>query len=198
MTRFRPTLVAATLALSLAGGLAGAATLRVANQGDAHLDGPALAERVTAADRSPTTSTSPWSSRDKQARSCAGAWPPSWKQTAPTVWRFELRRNVQASTTARTLSADDVVFSLRPCGRRGLGHEELHLLVQAGPQGGRSTRWRWRPLTPFPILPDVISLVYVMNKKWCEDNKADGAGRSPKGHREHRLVQVPTAPARTA
>jgi len=26
---------------------------------------------------------------------------------------------------------------------------------------------------PYPILPDVISNVYVMSKKWCEDNKAE-------------------------
>jgi peptide/nickel transport system substrate-binding protein len=25
---------------------------------------------------------------------------------------------------------------------------------------------------PFPILPDVISLVYIMSKKWCETNQA--------------------------
>ena len=26
--------------------------------------------------------------------------------------------------------------------------------------------------TPFPILPDVVSLVYIMSKKWCETNQA--------------------------
>ena len=26
--------------------------------------------------------------------------------------------------------------------------------------------------TPFPILPDVLSLVYIMSKKWCETNQA--------------------------
>jgi peptide/nickel transport system substrate-binding protein len=27
--------------------------------------------------------------------------------------------------------------------------------------------------TPFPIIPDVISLVYIMSKKWAEENKAE-------------------------
>ena len=26
---------------------------------------------------------------------------------------------------------------------------------------------------PFPILPDVISLVYIMSQKWCEENRAE-------------------------
>jgi peptide/nickel transport system substrate-binding protein len=33
----------------------------------------------------------------------------------------------------------------------------------------------------------VISLVYIMSKKWCEANQAD-AGGPPQGHRERRLV----------
>src|SRR5690606_10576229 len=27
--------------------------------------------------------------------------------------------------------------------------------------------------SPFPILPDVISLVYIMSKKWCQENRAE-------------------------
>ena len=36
----------------------------------------------------------------------------TWKQTAPTVWRFNLRPT-SSSTTARPFTADDVIFSLR-------------------------------------------------------------------------------------
>jgi peptide/nickel transport system substrate-binding protein len=46
----------------------------------------------------------------------------------------------------------------------------------------------------------VISLVFIMSKKWCEDNKARSTGGPPQGHRERRLVprqrHRPVPPAR--
>ena len=35
--------------------------------------------------------------------------------------------------------------------------------------------------TPFPILPDVLSLVYIMSKKWCGDQPGHRACGPPQG-----------------
>ena len=35
------------------------------------------------------------------------------------------------------------------------------------------TRSRSRPTAPFPILPDTLTTLGMMSKKWCEDNKAE-------------------------
>ena len=40
--------------------------------------------------------------------------------------------------------------------------------------------------TPFPILPDVLSLVYIMSKKWCETNQATVPVDRRKGRTRHR------------
>jgi peptide/nickel transport system substrate-binding protein len=34
---------------------------------------------------------------------------------------------------------------------------------------------------PFPILPDTLTSLYIMSKKWCEDNKAEGPVDRRKG-----------------
>src|SRR5690606_5328571 len=42
-------------------------------------------------------------------------------------------------------------------------------------QGGRKEAETVETVTksPCPILPDVISLVYIMSKKWCQENRAE-------------------------
>ena len=60
----------------------------------------------------------------------------SWKQTSPTVWRFELRKGVQFHD-GTPFTADDVVFSLRAHPGRRLRHEELHQRLQGSAQDQR-------------------------------------------------------------
>lgn len=104
--RFQPHLLAAALALTA--GLSHAVTLRVANQGDAtSMDPHSLNESLQ------LTFTNniyePLVSRDKKLGLTPGL-ATSWKQTSPTVWRFELRKGVKFHDGS-TLTADDVVFS---------------------------------------------------------------------------------------
>ena len=87
----------------------------------------------------------------------------------PTVWRFELRKGVQFDGTPFT--ADDVVFSFERTQVEGVGHEELPTTSKQVRKINDHTV-EIETKAPFPILPDVISLVYIMSKKWCETNQA--------------------------
>ena len=49
---------------------------------------------------------------------------------------------------------------------------------------------------PFPILPDTLTTLGMMSKKWCETNQADQPVDRRKGI-ENAAASRPTAPART-
>ena len=109
-----------------------AATLRVANQGDAlSMDPHSLNEslQITVVENV----YEPLVTRDKDYK-LAPALATSWKQTAPTVWRFELRKNVKFHD-GTPFTADDVIFSYERA-KGGLGHEELCGSDQGNPQTG--------------------------------------------------------------
>ena len=160
--------LALATSLALLAGTGQAATLRVANQGDAmSMDPHSLNESLQ------LTFTNniyePLVSRDKQLGLVPGL-ATSWKQTSPTVWRFELRRGVKFHDGS-TLSADDVVFSFNRAAGEGSDMKSYTSSFKEV-RKVNDTTVEIETLSPFPILPDVISLVYVMNKKWCEENKA--------------------------
>ena len=97
-----PALAATTL-------VANAQTIRIANQGDAlSMDPHSLNESLQLS----TTGNvyEPLVGRNKDL-SLAPALATSWKQIAPTVWRFELRKGVQFHD-GTPFTADDVVFSV--------------------------------------------------------------------------------------
>jgi peptide/nickel transport system substrate-binding protein len=165
--RFQPTLIAAALALAC--GLAQAATLRVANQGDAtSMDPHSLNESLQLSITGNVYE--PLVGRDKKL-ALEPALATKWSQTSPTVWRFDLRRNVKFHDGS-PLTADDVVFSF---GRAAGDGSDMKGYTSSIKQVRRvdDHTVEIETATPFPILPDVISLVYIMSKKWCEDNKAE-------------------------
>ena len=96
-------------ALAAASVVAQAQTVRIANQGDAlSMDPHSLNESLQLSVTSNVYE--PLVGRNKDL-SLAPALATSWKQIAPTVWRFELRKGVQFHD-GTPFTADDVAFSL--------------------------------------------------------------------------------------
>ncbi len=167
---FKRNVLAASVfvALSATGLMADAQTIRIANQGDAlSLDPHSLNESLQL-----STDANIYESlvgRNKDL-SVAPLLATSWKQTSPTVWRFELRKNVQFHD-GTPFTADDVLFSFARAAGEGSDlksnttdikevRKVNDLVVEIETKG------------PFPILPDVITQLMIMSKKWCEENKA--------------------------
>jgi peptide/nickel transport system substrate-binding protein len=167
MKRIPHTLIAATLVAAC--GFAHAATLRIANQGDAtSMDPHSLNESLQLSITGNVYE--PLVGRDRKL-GLEPALATKWAQTSPTVWRFELRKGVKFHD-GTALSADDVVFSF---GRAAGDGSDMRGYTSSIKQVRKVDELTVEIETtaPFPILPDVISLVYIMSKKWCEDNKAE-------------------------
>ena len=94
-----------------------------------------------------------------------------WTNPSPTVWRFELRKGVKFHD-GKPFTADDVVFSF---GRTQQGSSDMKSYTNDFASVKKIDEHTVEITTkaPFPILPDVISLVYMMSKTWCEENKAE-------------------------
>ncbi|PIF28920.1 peptide/nickel transport system substrate-binding protein [Acidovorax sp. 56] len=162
------TATALFVALSAAGLVVSAQTVRIANQGDSlSMDPHSLNETLQL---SVTGNVyEPLVGRNKDL-SLAPALATSWKQTAPTVWRFELRKGVQFHDGS-PFTADDVLFSLA---RTQVEGSDMKSYTNDFKEVRKidSHTVEIETKTPFPILPDVLSLVYIMSKKWCETNQA--------------------------
>jgi peptide/nickel transport system substrate-binding protein len=94
----------------------------------------------------------------------------SWKQTAPTVWRFTLRQNVKFHD-GTPFNADDVIFSYERSKAEG-----SDMKTKIGPikEIRKIDDYTVDFVTgdPFPILPDTINTWFIMSKVWCEKNNA--------------------------
>ena len=148
--------------------VANAQTIRVANQGDAlSMDPHSLNESLQLS----TTGNvyEPLVGRNKDL-SLAPALATAWKQTAPMVWQFELRKGVQFHD-GTPFTADDVLFSFARTQADGSDMKSYTNDFKAV-RKINDFLVEIETKTPFPILPDVISQVAMMSKKWCETNQA--------------------------
>jgi peptide/nickel transport system substrate-binding protein len=162
------TRVLAAAVLLAAAAVAQAQTVRVANQGDAlSMDPHSLNESLQL---SVTGNVyEPLVGRNKDL-SLAPGLATAWRQTSPTVWRFELRKGVQFHD-GKPFTADDVVFSFNRTQVEGSDMKSYTNDVKEVRKINDHTV-EIETKSPFPILPDVISLVYMMSRKWCEENQA--------------------------
>ena len=155
-------------ALSTAALVGQAQTIRIANQGDAlSMDPHSLNESLQLSTDSNVYE--PLVGRNKDL-SLAPALATAWKQTAPTVWRFELRKGVQFHD-GTPFTADDVVFSFARMKGEGSDMKATNSDVKEVRKIDDHTV-EIETFAPQPILPDVLTTSYIMSKKWCEDNQA--------------------------
>ena len=145
-----------------------AQTVRIANQGDAlSMDPHSLNESLQLSVTNNVYESLVGVSKDLTFEPGLAA---SWKQTAPTVWRFELRKNVRFHDDT-PFTADDVVFSMnRAAGEGSDMRSNTNDIKEVRKINSHTIEIETK--APFPILPNVLSTVYIMSKKWCEDNQA--------------------------
>jgi len=162
----RQSLLAAAVALCVGG--AHPQQRRIANQGDAlSMDPHSLNESLQL---SVTGNVyEPLVGRNKDL-SLAPMLATKWSQTSPNIWRFELRKGVTFHD-GTPFTADDVVFSLnRAAGDGSDMRSNTNDIKEVRKVGTHLIEIETK--SPFPILPNVLSTVYIMSKKWCEDNQA--------------------------
>ncbi|MCU0955823.1 MAG: ABC transporter substrate-binding protein [Hydrogenophaga sp.] len=165
----RKTLVCSLVVAAMATvATASAQTVRIGNQGDAlSMDPHSLNESLQL---SVTGNVyEPLVDRNADLQLVPGL-ATSWKQTSPTVWRFELRKGVTFHD-GKPFTADDVLFSFERASGDGSDMKSYTNDIQAVRKIDSHTI-EIETKAPFPILPDVISLVYIMSKQWAEENQA--------------------------
>jgi peptide/nickel transport system substrate-binding protein len=167
---FRKNVAAAAVlcALGAVSLVASAQTIRIANQGDAlSLDPHSLNESLQLSVTANVYETLVGRNKDL---SLAPLLATSWKQSSPTVWRFELRKGVQFHD-GTPFTADDVVFSIA----RGKGEGSDMKASLSDIKEVRKVDAHTVEIEttgPQPILPDALTTFSIMSKKWCEENKA--------------------------
>jgi peptide/nickel transport system substrate-binding protein len=163
-------LLAGAIGCMLAGTslVAGAVTLKIGNQGDAlSMDPHSLNESLQISVNENVYE--PLVTRDRNYK-LAPALATSWKQTSPTVWRFELRKGVQFHD-GTPFTADDVIFSYERAKSDG---SDMKSYVGQVKEVKKVNDWAVDIVTtaPFPILPELFVHWDIMSKKWCETNQA--------------------------
>jgi peptide/nickel transport system substrate-binding protein len=159
----------ATIAGSIvASSTAHAVTFRIADQGDVQsMDPHSLNESLQLSFMENVYE--PLVMRDKKLGLVPGL-ATKWSQPNPTTWRFELRKGVKFHD-GTPFTADDVVFTLA---RTQMDGSDMKSYTNDVKEVKKIDDYTVEVVTkaPFPILPDVLSLVFIMSKKWCEENGA--------------------------
>jgi len=168
MNRMKTLLAAAIVAGALAAPCAQAVTFRYADQGDAiSMDPYALNESLQLTLMGNVYE--PLVGRGKQLE-LIPILATSWKQTSPTVWRFNLRKGVKFHD-GTPFTADDVIFSYERARSDG---SDMKTYVGPIKEIRKIDDLTVDIITsePFPILPDTINVWFIMSKSWCEKNNA--------------------------
>ena len=157
-----------TAALVLACGLTHAVTLRVANQGDVQsMDPQSLNESLQLSFMGSVYESLVGRGKDMSVVPLLAT---KWTQTAPTVWRFDLRQGVTFHD-GTPFTAADVVFSFKRATDAGSDMRGYTAPIKEVRKVNDLTV-EIETITPFPILPDTLTVFAIMSRKWCEENKA--------------------------
>ncbi|MBC7470678.1 MAG: ABC transporter substrate-binding protein [Ramlibacter sp.] len=163
-----PVSAAIFVALACLGSTAGAVTLRIGNQGDAlSMDPHSLSESLQISVNENVYEPLVTRGRDYKLTPALAT---DWKQTAPTVWRFNLRKGVQFHD-GTPFTADDVIFSYERAKSDG---SDMKTYVGQVKEIRKINDHQIDIFTktPFPILPELFTHFDIMSKKWCETNQA--------------------------
>ena len=156
------------IALTASAFTASAVTLRIANQGDAlSLDPHSLNESLQLTVLN--NIYEPLVTRGADYK-LTGALATDWKQTEPTVWRFNLRKGVKFHD-GTPFTADDVIFNVERAKDAGSDMKTYVGQIKETRKIDAHTV-DFVTNTPFPILPELFTGWLMMSKKWCEDNQA--------------------------
>ncbi len=161
-------LLALGLAATLTAFAAHAATLRVADQGDAISMDPHSLNETTQLTFD-ANMYEPLVGRDQDLK-LIPMLATEWKQTSPTVWVFKLRKGVKFHD-GTPFTADDVIFSFKRGDDEGSDMRGYTGPVASVKKVDEHTV-EITTKTPMPIFPDTITAFMVMSKKWCEANGA--------------------------
>ncbi len=166
---YKPTLLAiAAAAAMLAAQPAGAVTLKIGNQGDAtSMDPHSFNESLQISVNENVYEA--LVTRDRNFK-LAPALATAWKQTAPTVWHFDLRKGVQFHD-GTPFTADDVIFSYERAKDPG-GDMQSYVGIIQEIKKINDHSIDVVTKSPFPILPELFFHFDIMSKKWCETNQA--------------------------
>jgi peptide/nickel transport system substrate-binding protein len=165
--KFKPALSIAALLLACAS--AQAVTLRVADQGDVQsMDPQSLNETLQLSFMGNVYEPLVGRGKDMTVQPVLAT---RWTQTSPTVWHFELRKGVKFHD-GTPFTADDVVFSFKRGADAGSDVRGYTAPIKEVRKAG-DFAVDIETVTPFPILPDTLTVFAIMSKKWCEENKAE-------------------------
>ncbi len=167
-TKGKFTFALTAAALAAASFTTSAVTLRIGNQGDAlSMDPHSLSESLQISVNENVYESLVTRGRDYKIEPALAT---GWKQTAPTVWHFDLRKGVKFHD-GTPFTADDVIFSFERT--RGDGSD---MKIYVGPikEIKKINDHSIDVITssPYPILPELIYHWSIMSKKWCEANQA--------------------------
>ena len=168
--KFKQKMLLALVGTALTAAFSGAwaQTVRIANQGDSlSLDPHSLNESLQLS----TTGNAyePLVDLDKKLNVVPGL-ATSWKQMSPTLWRFDLRKNVKFYD-GTPFTADDVLFTMARIAGEGSDMKSYSNDFKEVRKIDSHTV-EIETTTPLAILPQVLTQVMIMSKKWCEENNA--------------------------
>jgi len=94
----------------------------------------------------------------------------SWEVVNPTTWRFRLREGVTFHN-GNAFNADDVIFSMERVGNRySFLRDRVSMIDEMVRVDDHTIEFITRE--PYPILPQMWTSVYMMDKEWAEENDA--------------------------